>query len=193
MTTPGSDRVPIPDDQTNPELRRLYDDAFARALHHAERYVATDQAREIAHEVATEMAQLPQGNVSASLIYIAVTSRLRDHWKMSKRRALAEGKYQELQRNATPAWAIPDADVEYDELHKSIARVLDEMPRAMREVFLLVREEELSYKEVAERLGVGTGTVHTQLSRANALLRECVSRYYADRNIDASGEEKEKQ
>ena len=53
------------------------------------------------------------------------------------------------------------------------------MPRAMRETFLLVRDEELSYKEAAARLGVSVGTVHTQLSRANALLRECIQRYQA--------------
>jgi RNA polymerase sigma factor (sigma-70 family) len=166
---------------------------LARALHHAECYVAADQAREIAHDVASEMAQLPAGNATPALIYVAVTSRLRDHWKMSKRRAIAEGKYQQMQCGVTPAWAIPDAGVEYDELHRRITRVLEDMPNAMRKVFLLVRDEELSYKQVAEQLGIGTGTVHTQLSRANALLRECVARYYADLNIDAAGQEKGKQ
>ena len=43
----------------------------------------------------------------------------------------------------------------------------------------LVRDEELSYKDAAARLGVAVGTVHTQLSRANALLRECIQRYQA--------------
>jgi DNA-directed RNA polymerase specialized sigma24 family protein len=51
----------------------------------------------------------------------------------------------------------------------------------MRSVFVLVREEELSYKETAARLGITVGTVHTQLSRANALLRDAVANYQSDK------------
>jgi DNA-directed RNA polymerase specialized sigma24 family protein len=42
-------------------------------------------------------------------------------------------------------------------------------------VFLLIRRDQRSYKEVAAQLGIAVGTVHTHLSRANASLREAVA------------------
>ncbi len=55
------------------------------------------------------------------------------------------------------------------------------MPAGMRAVFILIREEELSYKEAAARLGLRVATVHTQIARASLLLKECVARYHAGR------------
>ena len=114
------------------------------------------------------------------MLYLRVTSRLRNLWRAARRRASLDRAYVEMQTRAVPAWANPGAELEARELRKRIEAVVAHMPDAMREVFILVREEELSYKETAERLGVSVGTVHTQLSRANALLRECVARYHAD-------------
>ena len=87
----------------------------------------------------------------------------------------------ETRADDPPAWARPGADLEARELGDRIAQVVARMPRGMREAFLLVREERLSYREAAERLGVGVGTIHTQLARAGVLLRECVKAYHDDR------------
>jgi RNA polymerase sigma-70 factor (ECF subfamily) len=139
--------------------------------------VPRDQAFEVAHEVAVEMLRHSPDRVTATLLYIRVTSRVRNLWRATQRRAALDRAYLEMRSSAMPAWAEPGADLEARELRQRIEDVLAQMPNAMREAFLLVREEELSYKETAARLGISVGTVHTQLSRANALLRECVERY----------------
>jgi RNA polymerase sigma-70 factor (ECF subfamily) len=179
--------APLPprmDDQASaspPDQRRTYEEILVRAMRYAARIVSRDQAFEIAHDVAVEMLRRPAASqTSGPLLYLAVTSKLRNAARATQRRAAREGAYLETRSAAVPAWAQPGADLEAGELRERIQEVVARMPSGMREVFLLVREEELSYKETATRLGVSVGTVHTQLSRAAALLRECVKRYQAD-------------
>jgi RNA polymerase sigma factor (sigma-70 family) len=178
---------PRTDEMPPPEQRRRYEDLLARATHYAERLVSADQAFEVAHDVAVDLARRP-GEVNGTLVYLAVTYRLRTMWRAADRRAATERAYLDQRAGAMPAWAQPDAGLESRELGDRIDATLARMPKAMREAFLLVRDDGLSYREAADRLGVTTGTVHTQISRANALLRECLQAYDADRprSTDAS-------
>jgi RNA polymerase sigma-70 factor (ECF subfamily) len=52
-----------------------------------------------------------------------------------------------------------------------IALALDRLPTAHREVLLLIALEDMSYREVAEIIGVPVGTVMSRLSRARGNLR----------------------
>jgi RNA polymerase sigma-70 factor (ECF subfamily) len=160
--------------------RQRYEEALVRAMHFAERHLHRDQALEIAHDVATEMLALPAERVSTSLIYVAVTSRLRNFWRSRERRASAEGTYQQMRSTVTQLWAAPEAELEIRELQERIQAAVARMPSGMREVFVLIRDEELTYKEAAARLGISVKTVHTQICRAGALLRQCVAEYHAD-------------
>ena len=170
------------DDQASPpDLRQQYEEILVRAMRYASRILPRAQAFELAHDVAVEMLRRPEASrLSGPVLYLVVTSRLRDAARAARRSAARDGAYLEMQSNAMPVWGRPGADLEAHELRERIEAVVAEMPLGMREVFLLVREEELSYKEAAVRLGVSVNTVHTQLSRAGTLLRECVKRYHAD-------------
>jgi RNA polymerase sigma-70 factor, ECF subfamily len=171
--------LPARDPATVSDPKRIYEDVLQRAMRYAVRLVPRDQAFEIAHDVAVEVLRRPPAKLSGTLLYLRVTSRLRNLWRTNQRRAATDRAYLDLRSTSTPSWADPAAGVEADELRARIREALERMPRGMRETFVLVRDEELSYKEAAARLGVSVGTVHTQLSRANALLRECIQRYQA--------------
>ena len=54
---------------------------------------------------------------------------------------------------------------------RSISEALDRLPELHREVILLVALEDMSYREVAEIIGVPVGTVMSRLSRARSALR----------------------
>lgn len=54
----------------------------------------------------------------------------------------------------------------------AIAAALDRLPSQHREVIVLVGLEEMRYRDVAEILGVPTGTVMSRLSRAREQLRQ---------------------
>ena len=53
-----------------------------------------------------------------------------------------------------------------------VAEALDRLPPQHREVIVLVGIEEMSYRDVAEIIGVPIGTVMSRLSRARSTLRD---------------------
>ena len=180
MHRPARAPLELSDQPLASDLRQRYEEIVRRAMRHAERHLPTGQAFELAHEIALEMLRRPPALMSDALLYLRVTSRVISSRRLAERRAIVDRNYLDLYAGGSAPWSRPDADAEASELYERIQATLAEMPPAMRQAFLLVREHELTYKEAAERLGVTVGTVHTQLSRANVLLRECVNRYHAD-------------
>ena len=65
----------------------------------------------------------------------------------------------------------------YDDLKRLIA----ELPDGYRTVFNLYCIEELSHREIAERLGISEKTSSSQLFRAKALLARRIKEYVKDK------------
>ena len=70
-----------------------------------------------------------------------------------------------------PSGRSTDAQLLVSDLERQILATVDEMPPRCREVFTLLRAEELSYAEVASILGIAPKTVEIHMSRALAILR----------------------
>lgn len=68
-------------------------------------------------------------------------------------------------------------EMEYSELESEINKIIDSLPEKCRLVFVLNRFEQLSYKEVAERLDISVKTVENQMSKALKILRTEFSNY----------------
>jgi len=71
---------------------------------------------------------------------------------------------------------VPDSysielNLEKEELEKRIHEGIDRLPEKARMVFQLSRFEHLSYKEIAEKLGISIKTVENHISKALKLLR----------------------
>jgi RNA polymerase sigma-70 factor (ECF subfamily) len=58
------------------------------------------------------------------------------------------------------------------EMEEMISEALEKLPPACRNVFILSREEEMSYKEIAEALNISVKTVENQMGKALKILRE---------------------
>jgi RNA polymerase sigma-19 factor, ECF subfamily len=65
----------------------------------------------------------------------------------------------------------PEARLLALEALQQIDRVLDDLPPKVKEAFLLAHLEELSYADIATRLGVSASSVKQYLTRAN---RQCL-------------------
>jgi RNA polymerase sigma-70 factor (ECF subfamily) len=60
----------------------------------------------------------------------------------------------------------PTDTLSYQELEKKIFQVIHDLPPKCKEIFLLSREEEMSYKEIAAQLNISIKTVEAQMGIA---------------------------
>ena len=59
-----------------------------------------------------------------------------------------------------------------EELQKRIDEEIDRLPERCRVIFVLSRFEDMSYQEIADKLGISRKTVEHQVSKALRLLRD---------------------
>jgi len=71
----------------------------------------------------------------------------------------------------------PLANLISKEIVGEIEQAIQDLPEHCREIFSLSRFEELSYEEIALRLGISINTVRTQMSRALQKLRLSLKQY----------------
>ncbi|PJJ75712.1 RNA polymerase sigma-70 factor (ECF subfamily) [Thermoflavifilum aggregans] len=65
----------------------------------------------------------------------------------------------------------PQKEMERKQLHRVLDEAIAQLPFQCRMVFRLIREERMTYKEVAEILQISVRTVETQIQRAMQKLR----------------------
>ncbi|MDR2413882.1 MAG: sigma-70 family RNA polymerase sigma factor [Odoribacteraceae bacterium] len=61
---------------------------------------------------------------------------------------------------------------------EALWRWIDEMPPARREIFLMAKQQRMSYKEIADHLHLSVKTVENQVGKALKSLREKGKRFY---------------
>lgn len=66
----------------------------------------------------------------------------------------------------------PEFTLEHSELSKKLAAAIEELPEKQKEVFLMHRMEDMSYKEIAEVLGLSVKAVEKRMRNALMRLRE---------------------
>lgn len=59
-----------------------------------------------------------------------------------------------------------------NDLEQKAEQIINSLPEECRKVYLLNRDEELKYQEIANRLNISVSTVKTQMARAFSKLRE---------------------
>lgn len=80
-------------------------------------------------------------------------------------------QYEDLE-SVSPEILAESSDREAKEDFNSLLDIIDSLPKHYRDVLILADVEELTYREVAEVLGVPLGTVMSRLNRARRILRE---------------------
>ena len=77
---------------------------------------------------------------------------------------------------ASPLWQEPQASPEAEVLQQreaeTIRRLVAELPQPFREAIVLREINDLSYREIADVIGIPVGTVMSRLARARSLLRK---------------------
>lgn len=79
----------------------------------------------------------------------------------------------------------PEEDMAFRELQHRLNQAVEQLPDQCKQVFKLVKEDGLKYKEVAVILGISPRTVETQLFRAVKKLRKVLSEDHPSQQPDA--------
>ena len=146
---------------------------------HAYRFLGNrDEACDIVQDVMFSLWQKRENlNHQMSLggyLYTAVRNRIFDamsHKKVISKYAESMVSYME---NAV---VHSDDNLREKELMSLLKNEIDRLPEKMREVFILHRTEELSYKDIAERLGISDKTAKQQVYNAVKILKTKIEHY----------------
>lgn len=88
-----------------------------------------------------------------------------------------DGEFYSRLRNITTE-IIADNPLLFKEQQNLLNELVDSLPDDCKEAFLLSREEELTYKQIAEQLNISTKTVEKRISKSLKYLRENIGLGY---------------
>jgi RNA polymerase sigma-70 factor (ECF subfamily) len=117
----------------------------------------------------------PQGPVR-SYLYRAARNQALNYLKSHKLDVDIEQP--EVQAAAVAQFSLQE-DYERKELLVAVQQAIELLPPRCRLVFVLHRQDGLTYSEIADVLDISTKTVETQIGRALKILRKILSPYLA--------------
>lgn len=146
---------------------------YSRLADHAARLVASrDTAEDVVQEVFVAVwgrrERLPEGDKMPAYLHRAVRNRALNQIRGRKTAV----RWLEREDPAQAADPVALTRLEDEELAGALREALDALSPRGREVFLLSREQGLSYPQIADTLGISVKTVETLMSRALKVLRE---------------------
>jgi RNA polymerase sigma-70 factor (ECF subfamily) len=153
-------------------FQRLFREWYPRLADHAwrllgERDTAEDAVQEVFVALWRGRARLPDSGALAGYLHRAVRNRALNQLRARK------GEVADPDGQMLPA-VEPDAPrrLEEQQLAAQLVAALATLPPRTREVFLLSRDQGLTYAAIAETLGISVKTVETLMGRAIRALRE---------------------
>jgi len=112
----------------------------------------------------SEKSYLYSAVYNTSINYLTSVARKNNHRSVEVDYSLSDNK-------------STDWDIESKELENTIELAMQTLPPKCREVFQLSRQEQLSYKEIADQLNISIKTVENQMGKALKLMRSALHEY----------------
>jgi RNA polymerase sigma-70 factor (ECF subfamily) len=128
--------------------------------------LASDITQDVFMKVWEKREMLRDDNMK-SLLYKMANDLVISNYRKSNTRL--EFEQNMIIKDDTPL--SPEEELAFKELTSSYAKALEKMPEAQRIVFLMSRNDELKYNEIATHLNISVKTVEKQMSAALQYLR----------------------
>ena len=155
----------------------LYLSSYRGLCAYATRYVSIDEAEEIVQDTMLWLWDnwdtiVPEKSVKALLFRIVHNKAV----NRIKHNAVLSRVHQQMERNLSQHFESPNFYLD-KELLQMLDEALQRLPENLREVFVLSRVEQLSYKDIADRLGITVKAVDNRLARTMKILRKELKDY----------------
>ena len=95
-----------------------------------------------------------------------------------------QGKDGEMSRQMPDDGVKPDRDIESKEMMEVLEEAIHTLPEHYRVIVILRHQEQLSYEEISDNLGIPLGTVKARIHRARNMIRD----YFVNRGYLEDGE-----
>ncbi len=128
--------------------------------------MATDIAQDSFMKIWEKNLEYNENQIKGLLYKIS-----KELW-ISQYRKLDSARKFELNLTYEEESITPEDLLEYDELRVKYEEVLSILPENQREVFLMSRMEDLTYKEIADRLDISVKAIEKRMSLALRTLRK---------------------
>ncbi|MCD8267521.1 MAG: RNA polymerase sigma-70 factor [Parabacteroides sp.] len=92
---------------------------------------------------------------------------------------MQEYLYQEKTISSEQSENTTEKEVDYHLLEEYINPLIEQLPPARKEIFVLSRRSLLTNKEIAEKLHVSENTVESQITKAISFLRSKINQHYS--------------
>lgn len=160
---------------TKENFKLLYDeyfDAIRRYLYYRsnDSELSTDIAQEVFMRVWEKQIKYEPGRTKSLLYKMAG-----DMFVSQIRKNKVADKYRDSVNLEFKSDQSPEQKIEYEELKKHYERSLANLPEKQRTVFLMNRLEEMTYKEIAQRLELSVKAVEKRMSLALSELRKAIN------------------
>ncbi|MDL2221466.1 RNA polymerase sigma-70 factor [Parabacteroides sp. OttesenSCG-928-N08] len=153
----------------------LYKTYWQQVYHFCRLYLTNEQtAEEVVQEVFVKLWESRElihadSNLKGLLFIITRNLIFNQH-----RRHVNEDFYRMTVLQAMEDSYDMESEIEARDLQAYIDQLIEELPPRRREIFLLSRKEQKSYREIAELLQISEKTVENQISEALKFLRKNV-------------------
>lgn len=146
-------------------------------------------AEEIVHNVfmnlwekRSELLKIKNPDV---YLYVAVKNNSRDH--LRKNRLLETVDFNSIPTEFSQLHIDPEQMMLTKEMQKIIAGAVDQLPPRCQQIFRLVKEDGLKYKDVAEILNLSVKTVEAQMTIATKKLMSAIVIYMDKDSFQKNG------
>ena len=155
----------------------IYLNSYRGLCAYACRYVDIATAEEIVQDTMmwlwdNRQTIIPGKSVGALLLRIVHNKAV----NQIKHNAVFTKVHKQIENNLREQFENPDVYLS-TELSELLERALAKLPENLREVFIISRIEKLSYKEIADRLGINVKAVDNRLARTMKILKEELKDY----------------
>lgn len=153
-------------------FERLFRTWYGRLADHASRMVgnrdaAEDAVQDVFVAVWDKRETLPEAAKVPAYLYRAVRNRTLNQIRRQK----TAGRWLNTQDPDPSVPAAAEVELEASEIGARVQVALGELSPRSREVFLLSRDDGLTYPQIADTLGISVKTVETLMGRALKSLR----------------------
>jgi RNA polymerase sigma-70 factor (ECF subfamily) len=147
---------------------------------------AEDLAQDVFLEVLNSVDKFRQTSALSTWIYRVTVNRSLNMLKKKKRMMLFQqvGSFIGMEKPSRGNLPVhsrgEDTPLETEENRKLLEVTIDALPENQRTAFILSKYEELSYKEIAEVMGLSLGSVESLIHRAKLNLQKCLASHFSE-------------